>query len=332
MIPSDPAASASAQYHVITRQFLRVLRGRRSQVAFSRRLGFRSNVAAEWESGRRIPLALTVLKACERVGIRVQAAFAAFRRSTQKQLGVLRPERLAAWLSAQRGKDTATAIAARAGLSRYQVSRFLSGHCQPRLHEFFALVDAMTGRLSDLVAALVEITAVESLSAYHARVVASRRLAFDEPWSSAVLPALECVGPLPCARAAERVAKLLRLPVTVVVRCLDLLEAAGVLSRERGAYVLSQPLLIDTSAVPDGGQRLRSHWAHVAHERSAHAGPFDVFSYNVFSVSREDVARIAQLQREYYQRVRAVVARSAPETVVLLNLQLIQWHPADISE
>ena len=39
-----------------------------------------------------------------------------------------------------------------------------------------------------------------------------------------------------------------------------------------------------------------------------------------------DFARIRELQTEYYQRVRAIVRKSPPETVALLNVQLVGWE------
>lgn len=115
-------------YEVIAKQFLRALRGERSQVAFSRRLGFSSNVAAQWESGRRIPRVLTAFAACERARVDVRAALAAFRPSTARYVAdtalPLGQERLAGWLEAQRGKETVSSIARRASLSRHQTARF----------------------------------------------------------------------------------------------------------------------------------------------------------------------------------------------------------------
>ena len=61
-------------YQRIARDFLRALRGRRSQAAFSRRLGYRTNVAYTWESGRAFPTAATVLNAAVRSGVDVHAA------------------------------------------------------------------------------------------------------------------------------------------------------------------------------------------------------------------------------------------------------------------
>lgn len=57
-------------------QFLRALRGKRSQRAFARRLGYRGNPMTDWEHGRRYPTAQEALRAAARVNIDVRAAFA----------------------------------------------------------------------------------------------------------------------------------------------------------------------------------------------------------------------------------------------------------------
>ena len=72
---------------------------------------------------------------------------------------------------------------------------------------------------------------------------------------------------------------------------------------------------------------MRQHWTQVAHERLEGPRPNDVFSYNVFSVSREDLLLIGRLQREHFQRIRAIIAKSACETVALLNMHLMEWDP-----
>jgi transcriptional regulator with XRE-family HTH domain len=316
-------------YSVLARQFLRAVRRNRSQVAFSRRLGFASNVAAQWESGRRVPRILTVFAACERMRIDVRAALRSFRPSTADHLDdqhkPLSGETLARWLDAQRGKETVTAISRRASLSRYQATRFFSGHCEPRLHEFFALIDATTGRLSDLVALLIDIGDVPELTRYHAQVVASRRLAFDEPWSSAVLSAVECLSSLKCEVMAGTIASAFALDRERVAAALKQLEQANIIQRVKGRYRLAAPLVIDTGAAPEGARRLRRHWTLVAHARLEQPRSDDVFSYNVFSVSREDLRLIGRLQREHFQRLRAIIAKSSSETVALLNMQLMEW-------
>lgn len=315
------------RFQAIAREFLRSLRGKRSQRAFSRRLGFASNVAAEWESGRRIPMVTTVLRACRQLRGDPLGALAQFRAPTTGPVHDLGVSDIAAWLEAQRTREPIASLSARAGLSRYQVARFLSGRCQPRLHEFFALVDASTARLSDLVAALVDIDKVKTLTRYHARVAASRRLAVEEPWTSAVLSMLECLPSLSSKDAVRAVARSLELADKDVDRCLARLLDAGIIQQTDGRYVLAAPLVVDTDAVPDAARLLRQHWSEVAQRRIDAPRAHDVFGYNVFSVSRADLATIARLQREHFQRIRTLIAQSPPETVALLNFQLLEWDP-----
>lgn len=312
---------------VIARQLLRALRGPRSQVAFSRRLGFASNVAAEWESGRRVPSALTALRAAQLVGVDVAARLREFRPSTALAARRLDAASLAAWLRAQQGNQALGAIAQRAQLSRHQVSRFLSGQAEPRLHHFLALVQACSGRASDLVALLVDIDAVHSLREEHARLRALRELALEAPWTSAIISGLECVAALSCPAARSALVHMLGLDAEQLDHHLAQMERAGVIERQQDRYVLGEPLVIDTGPASDARRRLTRHWAEVGAARAWQPRPRDVFSYNVFSVSRADLERIAVLQREFFQRVRALIGPSAPETLAVMNLQLFEFDP-----
>ena len=54
----------------------------------------------------------------------------------------------------------------------------------------------------------------------------------------------------------------------------------------------------------------------------------DILGYNLFALSRADLARIAALQRQFYREVRSIVAASEPsEALALMTLQLITWDP-----
>ncbi len=291
------------------RQFLRALRGARSQVAFSRRLGYRGNPVADWESGRRFPTAEEVLRACERVGIDVPGAFHRFHPIAAPALA----RGLPAWLEEVRGRVGIVEIAARTERSRFAVGRWLSGGARPRLPDWLRLVAALTGRVSDLLAELVPIAQIPALAEAHAAREASRRLAFDEPWTEAVLRVIETGT---CAPAA--VAATLGIPEADAARCLEKLVRAGLVRDGK----VTGTLTVDTRAFP----ALREHWARVGLERVAAGGVGGVFSYNVVSVSRADLARIEELHRAYFRQVRAVVAASEPaEVVALVNVQLVRF-------
>jgi hypothetical protein len=309
------------------RELLRAIRGVRSQVAFSRRLGYRGNVAAAWEAGRRFPTAAETLRACKRSRIDVEAAFLRFHAPTAAMLGPKHD--VPRWLDALRGSTKIAVIAARAGASRFAVSRWLKGSTEPRLPDFLRLVDAISGRASDLVAALVGIEAIPTLAAEHRRREAARRLAFEEPWTEAVLRVIETDA----YRALDAhepgfVAARLGIDRTIEARALDRMRSAGVVTDEAGKLVAKSPLSVDTRTFPDALVTLRTHWSDVARDRIALLRPEDVFAYNVMSCSHADLERIRGKLRDVYREIRSIVAASPPETVALLNLQLVALDEA----
>jgi transcriptional regulator with XRE-family HTH domain len=318
----------------LAQQFLRAIRGNRSQVALSRRLGFASRVAAEWESGRRVPSAETALLACARTGIDVSSAFARFNAATGELIEVrgtgrratIDPKGIAAWLRAHRSRTRGSEISKRTGLSRSKLSRIFSGVSGVRLTDFFAIVQATTGRLTDLIAALVDVTAVPDAAAIHVRVEASRALAFAEPWTSAVLALLE-VRAYHSSRqdSVAFLAQRLHIAPSVVERCLDKLSSAGLIQKRRGKYRILQALTVDTRD-PERASLLQRHWAAASTARLAAPKARDLFAYNVFSVSQADFGRIRELQKQYFRELRAIVAGSEPvETAALLTVHLVDF-------
>src|SRR5687767_239982 len=126
-------------FEQISREFLVAIRGERSQLAWSRRLGYRSNVAYAWESGRRWPTAAETLRACARAGIDVRAALEKFYGQAPPWLDeqdLTTPQSAAQLLEDLRGSTPILGLAARTGLSRYSISRWLSAQTQPRLPDF----------------------------------------------------------------------------------------------------------------------------------------------------------------------------------------------------
>jgi transcriptional regulator with XRE-family HTH domain len=309
-------------FELASRQLLRAIRGKRSQVAFARRLGFRGNPIADWESGRRAPTADRALAACGLAGIDTVLAFARFHVAEPPELG---SEGLAAWLRRVRGATTIHDLALRSGFSRHQVSRWLAGEARPKLSEFLRLVEAITGRISDLIAELVPIEQVPCLADLHARREAARRLAYDEPWTEAILRVLEIAEyrALP-EHTSGFIADYLGIDPSIELRCLEKLLEAGVIRRVDRHFRNVGSLTVDTRSV----SLLKAHWTERALDRVRDPGPDDLFSYNVFSASAADVVRIRELLRATFREIRALVsATEADERVALVNLQLLQWPP-----
>jgi hypothetical protein len=316
-------------------QFLRAIRGSRSQVAFSRRLGFKSNVAASWEAGRRFPSADATLTTCARLLIDVPRSLETFNRSTASLIEMrgkgltaqVSRTSLAHWLDAQRGHLTITDVAERTGFSTFKMSRVFAGKSGLRLPDFLVVLDAITGRVTDFIAALVNIEQVPLAREEHARINTSRELAFTEPWTSAVVALLETESYRALqAHSDGFVARELGISAEVATRSLRALVEAGLIERCGSLYRVQQALTIDTRSHPERTQRLRQNWAAVATRRLAQQGPRDLFAYNVFSISQDDYERVRELQKQYFREVRSIVAGSEPaQCVALMTQHLIRF-------
>ncbi len=318
-----------SDYEAIARQILRALRGKRSQAALSRRLGFRSNVAAKWESGQRMPSAEEVVTYAQKLGNDPVPAFAAFNPNAAAALGSSETPQLGPWLNALRGTQLIADVAERSGLSRFSVGRFLAGGSQPRLPQFLALLDALTNRLEDLVDVWVGIAAVPALEARFVRSRAARDALFQRPLCLAVMCLLDTRAlNLPEAEQRSKLADTLEVSDTDVEECLQTLVGGGLLRIAGDRYRLSDAVTFDAHATPSLETAAKRYWTRVAHERVAAPTEDDVCSYNVFSISRSDYGRLKELQREFYRGARALIAASEPtDLAALFVVQLVQWDP-----
>jgi len=312
---------------LVAQQFVRAVRGSRSQQAFARRLGYRANPLTDWEHGRRYPTAQEALRAAALANIDVVAAFARF--TPQVPLEKTRTGfELASWMAALCHTSSIRELSERSGLSRHALGRWLTGARKPRLPEFFLLVDAATARLTDLVAGLVPIAQVPALAERHSAEQAARTIAFEEPWSEAVLRVLETADYKALAEHVDGyIAGRLGLTLAQEQLILQRLEAAHVVSRTAAGFAERQALNVDTRGGKRALHALKAHWADVAARRAVKPLQRDLFAYSMLSVSRADYDRIHELLRGVYREVRSIVAASQPaECVALLNLHLLGWN------
>lgn len=321
-------------YEMLAGDFLRALRGDRSQVAFSRRLKYKSNVCYAWESGRNWPTAATTLWAASRVGVDLPSAIAGFYRTPPAWLhdtSLASPEGVATLLDDLRGDTTILQIAAATDRSRYAVSRWLKGEAQPRLPDFFRLIEATSQRLLDFLSHLVNVEDLETARDAWRQLQAARALVGTMPWSPAILLMLqtEAYAALPAHRPGW-IAERLGLPERAELECMELLKTSGQIRRERDRWKVVRVLSIDTRNDPAAGRRLKQWWAQVGVDAIA-AERAGLFSYNVFNVSQADFERLQSMHRNYFRALRAVVGASEPaERVCVANVQLfaLEGHAA----
>ena len=312
-------------YKQVSRELLIALRGPRSQVAWSRRLGYKSNVAYAWESGRRWPTAAEMLRAATRTRVDVRASLRSFYGRAPEWLEDIdpaTPEGVARFLEDLRGNTPITDLVDRSGLSRYSLSRWLSGQTQPRLPDFLRVVEATSLRTVDLLSSIVDPDQMPTIAPIWARLEARRQGANKLPWTQAVLRALELSDywTLP-AHEPGWIARRLYISEEEEARCLRFLQDTGQITWDRTHYRLER-LPVDTRRTPAINRRLKAHWSRIGAARAEEGLPGQ-FSYNVFNVSRDDFERIRGAHLKYFRAVRAIIAESSPEEVVaVVNVQL----------
>lgn len=308
-------------------EMIRALRGKRSQVAFSRWIGYRSNVAADWEGGHRSPTAATLLVVMSRLGVDVPAGFEQFHPGGSQDLAA----GLFVWLESLRGHTSQAQIARRSGFSRHQVRRWLKGDAQPRLPQFLRLVHALTGRVHDWVAAFVDINQVPTLCAQHRAAQTASRLAYDHPWSAAVRVLIN-TDAYRADPTNDFLCRSLGISADELDVIITVLLQSGLVKQVRGHL---RPLSAFTAAAhasDEDRRRLKAHWSQVATERLQAPRAADLVGLNLISLSRADLEQARQLQRDYFRALRGLVAASEPEEVAALVLmQIISLTPDEIT-
>ncbi len=313
---------------MLGRELVRALRGKRSQAALSRRLGYSSNVLYTWESARRAPVASAFFRLAARSGVDLGQGLREF----LSDRGAAAPDvrhaaGVAELVRALMADWPMVELAASVGADRTTVGRWVNGATEPKLPELLRMVETTTQRLLDFVAIFADPASLPSVRSLYHDLQVQRRLAYDMPWSHAVLRALELRG----YRALPRhqpgfIAQSVGISLEEEQRCLAALAGAGQIRRRRGRWVLGRVLTVDTRPSEADNRRLKLHFAEAAVERlrSGSAPESALFSFNLFAINATDFEKIRRLHVEYFQRIRDLIASSThPDRVVLMNLQLL---------
>ena len=305
--------------------WLRFLRGKRSQRAFSNRLGYRSNIAYRWESEACVPTAAEAFTLSVRFGPRGRQPLEAFLSASPNSpsMKLASREDVAALLRVLRGNTPVVELARRSGFSRFSIARWLSGAAEPRLPEFLALVEAESFRCLDFLSHFVPVEQLPSVADEWRALQAARKAAYDVPWSHAVLRALELTDYIDQDRPRPGwIARRLGISRAEEDRCLATLAAAHQIRKSGAHWVVDQTQTIDTRADPARGRKLKAEWLKVALSRLESGVP-GTFGYNLMAISRADLARLKELHLNYFREMQALVTDSSPsECVVLFNTEL----------
>jgi len=314
-------------YELAARQLLRAMRGERSQRVLSRRLGYRGNPITDWEAGRSEPTMAEALRVAQLSNLPVYEAFE--RLSGVAPVPPCGAVEVAAWLNSLRGSTAMTDLAERVGASRHAVRRWLSAATHIKVSDFLHVVDALTGRTPDLVGAMVDIRQVPSLCERFERMQLAKRVAFDVPWTEAVLRVLETRRYKEHEHGSDEfIAEWLQVDLADVQVALSKMIDAGIVQRVGRRYESVGTLSVDVRTKTDGLRAIKRHWLGVLAKRATIQRPRDWFGYNVMSVSATDLELIRERMQSLFKEIRGTVSASEPaEEVGFVMLQLVHWTP-----
>ena len=318
-------------YEQLSAEVIRSLRGKRSQAAFSRRLGFKSNIVNRWEARKAFPSASMFLRIVARAQPKQPSVLLRFFPRPPAQLLAVdpaSPQGVAVFLRELRGKVPILALAKEAGCNRYSVSRWLSGSVEPRLPQLLQLIEVMSRRLLDFLARCTDPARLPSVASDWKRLELARRTAYEQPWSHAVLRALE----LPPVKGSDQRAWLqerLGASEAELQPALELLEATGQVQRGRGGWKLRRVISVNTSQDAERALALKVSWTETALARMRRGAPGN-YGYSLFSIAQRDLRRLRDIHLEYVRAMQAVIAASSPgECVGLYCAQLLDLAASD---
>ena len=313
-------------YEAAAAQVIRALRGRFAQSALSRRLGYRSNVFHDWETGRAFPTAARVMALARHVGREPNEAVARFLGESPSWLAttdLATPPGVAALLRQVRGTIRVSALARSTERDRFAVARWLKGASEPRLPDFLRMIDAASQRLADFLAEFVDPTEVAEVADTWRAVDEARSLVRDAPWAHAVLRALE----LRQYRALTEhepgwIATQLGISLDQEEECLKRLALSRQIRRRRRRWEPCRVVAVDARRDREASRRLACWGAELGAERIASGSTG--YAFNLIAVSEADLQRLRNLQHEYFAQIRSIVAASEPaERVAIVNLHLL---------
>lgn len=325
--------AARMDYEQIAAELIRSLRGKRSQAAFSRKLGYRSNIVNRWEAREAFPSASTFLEVVASVQRKQPSPLLRFFPRPPEELVALGTDSargVAVFLRELQGKTPILSIAKESGYNRYSISRWLAGSVELRLPQFLHLIEVMSRRLLDFLACCTDPATLPSIARDHERLALARETAYAQPWSHAVLCALELAS-APKTEQAAWLADRLGAPPAEIAAALALLEATGQVQRRGGRYTLKQVISVNTAHDPERSRALKVSWTETALARLRSGAPGN-YGYSVFSISAADLRRLRDVHLEYVRAMQAIIAASQPGECVGLYcaqlLDLAQTHNA----
>ncbi len=251
------------------------------------------------------------------------------KKSLQKSLGFkVAAERSDHLIRHLLGGKKVTELSLHLKISRYILSRWLSGKTCPSLKDVLFVIDKMTPVLVELIGQLVPIEEIPALKAQHSLKLLEKELNYKYPYLGAVLRSLELKDYKSLGRHTDgHISRTVGISLAEEQQVLQDLLKMKIIKKEFGLFTPNSNH-IDTRGDFQGLMNIRKYWLqrslHFASQLSA-PPEYSKLGYNVMSVSRKASQAIQEKYFQFFQDVRSIVEldQDTPEDVQILNIQLL---------
>jgi hypothetical protein len=314
---------AYMNYVVIAQQVVRLCRGRRSQMALSRRLGFAANQLYRWESGLRGIVWKDFVRMCHQCSKPVAE-------SLRYSLGFAQsPGDAKALVSFLLGNISTTDASVHLGISRQIIGRWRRGETEPELKDILLLMERIQGRLMEFILGLLPGAQIEEMADELKRVEREKDLRQKFPMSTLVCALInsELYRRYPSHKKGV-VAEWFGISLVDEIRLLDLLVEVGALQMRDGRFETLPQGLELSSNDPRASLRMRHYWSRFAPAMLSKLNEppqASLFGWTVLSVSDSAFDQIRDRMREAYSQIVAIANSDVgtKTSVKIVNLQCV---------
>ncbi|MGZ3742107.1 MAG: DUF4423 domain-containing protein [Bdellovibrionota bacterium] len=284
-------------------EILRVIRGKLTASALSRKLGYKFNQFSRWESGEKRLLWTDFVAICKvrRLPLREQIIlFLGY------EGDLLDTAALTKTLLGGKSIDEASKATK---LDRSRISRWLRGKAPPTFLDIYTLLGSTVNVLSFLEP-IVNLQEVPILAADYAVLRQQRELAFALPYLDALMEAMIVRRYMELNKHdSKALGAIAGIPAEAVDRALTALEAVGMVEKKSGKYSAIE-IGIDYRVDRSRMMKVLLHWLNETTRALGRLGdkPLDgsLVAFSVFSLSRENHEKALSLFREFNRAIHTL--------------------------
>lgn len=305
----------------IQSELTRALRGDQSREGLSRKLSTSANQIYRWESGRQLMRWPAFVKLCRLKQVNLDGQLKSHFDFSGDPLNTKILVRNLI------GDVSINEASARSGMTRFQLSRWLSARATPKLLDVLSLMKNTRFAMVEFLDDLVGIELLPSLREEALLKKIERQVTYELPYAAAILVLLGTEGYRRLkTHRPEFIARKLGISLAQERMAIDALSQAGIIKSENRKYSAKEHTL-DTRGDFRKNSFLKAYW--LSRELDLlksleQPPPNSLFGFNVLAVSDLCADKIRQEYFNFFDKVRTLVANDhlTPTQVRVLSIQI----------